>query len=289
MMGASPAIVWVNGALCASRHAISAQDRGFLLAHGAFETLLVRNGAPIFWSDHEARLMRGLDRLGIPVEPAASMLAAGKRDLGLLSDATNLAGVDVLALRITVTGGVGGRGLSSATMGAPTVVLSLSELAETREPTLRGVYRGHAQPASPFSSFKYLGGYGVNRLARAWAEETGHDDALLVNAAGSLVSATVATLFVIAPGGAVSTPPLVDGALPGLTRARLLQRLPAIEEMSVSPDDLTGKLIVLANALTGPRVARLAGEASAPTDAQSAAAQAMRNGWLAAIADPEGA
>src|SRR5690554_8032974 len=42
-------------------------DRGAAYGDGLFETLLVRDGRPLLWDEHLARLARGCHVLGIPM------------------------------------------------------------------------------------------------------------------------------------------------------------------------------------------------------------------------------
>ena len=57
-----------------------------------------------------------------------------------------------------------------------------------------------------------------------------------LNTEGALAEASAANLFLLRDGRLV-TPPLADGALPGVMRALLMERCGAVER-SISPDDL---------------------------------------------------
>jgi branched-chain amino acid aminotransferase len=61
-----------------------------------------------------------------------------------------------------------------------------------------------------------------NAMARLEARERGADEALMLNAQGTIAEASVANLFVV-HGQRLSTPPTTDGALDGITRAAVLQ------------------------------------------------------------------
>jgi 4-amino-4-deoxychorismate lyase len=43
------------------------EDRGLAYGDGVFETLLVHRGQPVWWQEHWQRLLRGAQRLGLPV------------------------------------------------------------------------------------------------------------------------------------------------------------------------------------------------------------------------------
>jgi branched-chain amino acid aminotransferase len=90
---------------------------------------------------------------------------------------------------------------------------------------------------SPLSAVKALG-YLDQILALREARAGGADEAILLNTAGRLACASAANLFLVADGR-VLTPPIADGALPGITRGLVLERLirkgAPIEERSIEP------------------------------------------------------
>jgi branched-subunit amino acid aminotransferase/4-amino-4-deoxychorismate lyase len=96
------------------------------------------------------------------------------------------------------------------------------------------------KPAEPLSWFKTC-----NKLpqivARAEADALGADEALMLNPEGWAVEGTASNLFWI-QDGTVFTPPLSSGALPGITRAAILeicQRLTLRwQEASIKADHL---------------------------------------------------
>ena len=61
-----------------------------------------------------------------------------------------------------------------------------------------------------------------NALAKLEARQRGADEALLLNARGTIAEASVANVFAVR-GGELSTPPPTDGALPGITRLSVLE------------------------------------------------------------------
>jgi 4-amino-4-deoxychorismate lyase len=83
----------------------------------------------------------------------------------------------------------------------------------------------------------------------------GVDEALFLNTRGEVCEGTITNVFVAAEG-ALLTPPLASGLLPGILRARLLRQGRAREAV-LRPADLSGSLLV-GNALRGLIPARLA-------------------------------
>ena len=78
-------------------------------------------------------------------------------------------------------------------------------------------------------------------LARAAADASGADEALLLNTNGEVAEAASGNLFWI-DGETVCTPPVASGVLPGVTRAVVLeicrQLKLAVQEAGIPPDRL---------------------------------------------------
>ncbi len=69
--------VWLNGALTGSgMPVIEPSDRGFLLADGLFETLLAREGRPLFFDAHLDRLERSAEELALPIPASRKKITA---------------------------------------------------------------------------------------------------------------------------------------------------------------------------------------------------------------------
>ena len=110
------------------------------------------------------------------------------------------------------------------------------------------------RPLSRLKSLNYLDAV----IASMESQRRGADDALLLNTAGTLAEATAANLFAVIDGVAV-TPPIADGALPGLMRAAALDVLEA-EERSLTPAALETASEVFLTNVNGVRpVVRLDG------------------------------
>ena len=88
---------------------------------------------------------------------------------------------------------------------------------------------------SPLSRIKHLN-YLDNIVARREAMERAADDAVLLNTAGCVAETTVANIFILVDGFML-TPPVDDGALPGILRAEAM-KLARAEERSISLDML---------------------------------------------------
>lgn len=246
--------VWLNGDWRDGAGAIDATDRGFLLGDGAFETIYVAYGRCAFWPLHAARLRRGLETLRMPA-PAA--LDAVPEIVAALARRDGLA-KGIAAARVTVSRGPGGpRGLLPPQAIAPTMLVSLSAYEAPRAPARLVVAARRRFSAGAASGFKAIGGYLDNMLALDEARRIGADDAVMLNERGGVAGATAANVFVIGPDGALATPRVEDGALPGVVRRHVLAAARALglraDEKEIGPAALGGGLVFLTNSLIGLR------------------------------------
>lgn len=207
---------FLNGRFVPEEHAVvPITDRGFLYGDGLFETIAVRNGIPLWWSRHLTRLQRGAELLRLTLPWPIDELHQAALELirtNAMPEGT---------LRLAVSRGSGTRGYSIQGASSPTVAMSLHALlpppASIRLAT--ATLRVHAHdPLSAIKSANKL----MQILARAEAEEGGADEALLLNTEGEVAEAASSNLFWIAQG-TVETAPISAGALPGVTRAVVLE------------------------------------------------------------------
>ena len=89
--------------------------------------------------------------------------------------------------------------------------------------------------------------YAAHILARRAAIANGADDAVLVNQHGRATGTTAGNIFVLR-NGVLITPTTDEGALPGITRARILA-LSQIEEWPITTGQVTGETLAQASAL----------------------------------------
>ena len=234
---ASDPLVWIDGQRAEPRGAhVSALDRGFTLGDGLFETMRVYHGKLFRLEHHLARLAHSATVLGISLGPRVRLM---------LEDAicaARAAGLHEAALRLTVSRGVGPRGLAPPPDPTPTVVIAVYALPPRAAApplavcTARAPRNEHALTAG----MKTLG-YVESVLALAAARAAGADDALFLDTAGHLCEATASNLFLVGDD-VLLTPPPSCGVLPGITRAAVLELAATIglqaREQPVLPDDL---------------------------------------------------
>lgn len=231
-------MIYLNGAIVARDKArIDLADRGLLLGDGLFETLRAYRGRPFRLADHLARLERSAAAIGIPLPVDAPQLAQG---IGDVLAANSLQQADA-SLRITLTRGVGPRGLLPPENPQPTLMVTVAAYqkprAEAMSAVVVAVRRNEGSPLSRLKSLNYLD----NILAAREAAALGAEEAIMLNNRGQAVCGARANLFAVLDGALV-TPPLADGALGGITRHLVLEvaRDIGIEvaERSLLPGDL---------------------------------------------------
>ena len=217
--------------LPAAEARLAAADAGLLYSRGLFETFRARRGAVYRLEDHLGRLRSGARLLGIVPPDALTGLAEIVRELA------RRCGIDDARVRLTLTAGPEG--------GQPSLLIQVRAAMDYPESlyqrgvsaVVAAVRRNERSPLSRVKSLNYLD----NILAREWAQATGADAAILLNTRGLLTEASTSNLFVIREGELL-TPPVEDGALPGVTRGAVLELARdagiAVREKSLTLGDL---------------------------------------------------
>jgi branched-subunit amino acid aminotransferase/4-amino-4-deoxychorismate lyase len=239
--------IWVNGTLCRGEAAaISLFDRGARDGEGLFETVRFDRGEPFAWERHLERLVLSAAELGFPVPPSPAVLreaCAAVLAADALADA---------AVRITVTRGVAG--------GKPTRTGAWVE-AESLTARLWHAPGGRGLSAmvskSPFDPGPLGRHKTTSRLAYHLAREEARaaraDEALLISSDGALLEGAVTNVFLVR-AGAVQTPALSLGILPGIMRALVLRQcerlaIPAHETRLTLADLHAADEVFLTNAI----------------------------------------
>lgn len=230
-------------------------DRGFLFGDGVFETLRTAGGCPVLWRPHLARLRRSAAGIGFEVPWTDAELRAA-------ADATHHATRnDDSVLRIVVTRGSGPLMLDPRRARDPLLVILALPLALPDEASyLQGLRARIVDltrvPASALDPALKTANYLPNIQALRQASAAGDDDAILVNLAGRIAEGATSNVFAVI-AGALRTPPLSEGILPGITRAAVLARaehlgIPAAEA-PLTPDELrAADEVFLTSSVRGP-------------------------------------
>lgn len=230
-------VVQLNGRFVAAQRArISVFDRGLLYGDGLFETLRAYRGRPFALDAHLARLQESADVLGfvVPRRP-------WRRDIEALLKKNGLLGSDGW-VRITVTRGVGARGLLPPAHPRPALIVMAGRL----DPAIARVQRFGARVALvPFARHGFLAehkvlSYLAGVLGKVMAARHEAFDGLFVNADGCVTEGTTTNVFVWR-GKRLLTPPIA-GILPGITRRMIIELATAdgvrVAERRLRADDV---------------------------------------------------
>lgn len=205
--------VSIDGMLVAPEQAtISIFDRGFLFGDGVFEVFRTWDEAPVDLDAHLARLYASAAHLGIKSLAQDRVADAVRRTLAN-------AGPGEKRIRVVLTRGPGALLARPATLGPGRTIVVVEPLpAQPTELSLALVDWPLPRRTGPaHKTLAYLD----HVLARELAANAGADEALRLGADGDVVECATANVFIVT-AGAVATPPVEIGILPGVTRARVL-------------------------------------------------------------------
>jgi branched-chain amino acid aminotransferase len=216
-------IVWSDNRLVPlDRVRLDPRDRGLLLGDGLFETLLSADGKVFYLAEHLARLRRGCALLELEMPADDDCIA---RTLSQLLEANGLRRGRAV-LRITLSRGVGPRGLVPPSDPAPNLLIAAERAPAVASSATLMTSHQRRNEHSLLSSIKSLS-YLESVLAAAEARRAGADEALLLNTSGALAEASSANVF-LRHDTRLRTPRQEDGALGGILRARVLALAPEI-------------------------------------------------------------
>lgn len=194
-------------------------DEGYFFGLGAFETIALEQGTPIFLERHLRRLTRAAAFLELPVNRKQMEAAVEER----LTDPALHRGRQ--ALKITVS--------------EKNLLLTVRENPYTQA----DYHRGFTVDISPVrrnetSSFTYHKtlNYGDCLREKRRARARGIDEPVFLNTQGLLCEGAATNLFFVKEGRLV-TPPVSSGLLPGIMREYLCERY-NVTEREVHPEEL---------------------------------------------------
>ncbi len=232
-------LINLDGAI-APTASVSVLERGFLYGDNVYEVIRTFAGRPFGLQEHLDRLRQSATYLYLQVPWSDAHIQAE------VENTLQQAGNPESYIRIVVT-----RGAESDISLQPSQTLEPSLVIIVRpidpKPTLSTqgirlhlVSRERNNPAALSPAAK-TGNYLNNILALMEAQQSGADDALMLNSTGELTEATTSNIWLV-KDGIVRTPAVEVGILEGITRHFLLrllceQQIP-YEEASLTATDL---------------------------------------------------
>ncbi|HEX3716814.1 MAG TPA: aminotransferase class IV [Verrucomicrobiae bacterium] len=232
-------IVFLNGKFIPEEKAtVSVMDRGFLYGDGLFEGLLIKGGRPFRWAEHMVRLARGVEFLKLTMPSTPKELRRFALELVKRNQLPDC------ILRISLSRGITARGYSPKNAVNPAVVMTLHPLPVSdgkQIPRWQVITASFRLPVNdPLTRFKTANKL-PQVLARAEADEAVAQEAILLNTDGYVAEGTTSNIFWVEQG-VICTTPLPSGALPGVTRATILELCASLKlrcrEKTVKPEAL---------------------------------------------------
>jgi branched-chain amino acid aminotransferase len=211
---------------------------------GVFEGLrsyTTPDGPAIFrLGDHLARLERSAQAILLPLTAEYDLATAAK-------DVVMKNGLDDCYIRISAFRGYGEMFINPDNSPVCLYVAAWRHEAPSRagvsEPAIRATissWRRQGPNGIP-AQVKVTGTYVTLAAARAEAVRNGYDEAIMLAPNGNVAEAAIANLFAVRDS-TITTPPLADGPLPGITRDTVMTLLRELgmhcEERSLGPADL---------------------------------------------------
>lgn len=263
---------WKNGVWVDRANAsVSVFDHGLLYGDGCFEGLRFYRNLPF-------RLNRHLDRLEWSAKALAIPLPFPRDELrDAVIESVIRSRLDSGYIRLLVTRGEGDLGLNPMNCREPSVFIIPAELALVNEETRKqgislvtsSIKRTVGTGLDPrIKSLNYL----HSVMARMEATAAGADEAILLNQHGLVAECSAENLFIV-KGGVVFTPPVIDGALAGITRETILELCENLSlvcrELSLTTYDLytaeecficgTGARLIPVRSIDGRHIPKVAG------------------------------
>jgi branched-chain amino acid aminotransferase len=207
-------MIYLNGVIIdQSKASVNIEDGGFLQGDGLFETMRAYNGRIFALEAHIDRLVKSAAVVLMDNLPTRDALADACRKIVEVNRLKNA------RVRLTVTRGVSGQ--SQATVLASATEYRVCNDAELKEGFSVITLRGYRFSNDKFARIKSTA-YQRSAIARKNAEQAGCDEAVLVNEAGNICEGSYTNIFAV-DGRRIITPPLIDGLLPGITRAIVIR------------------------------------------------------------------
>ncbi|HSC66483.1 MAG TPA: branched-chain-amino-acid transaminase [Cellvibrio sp.] len=238
---ASKAVCWLNGKIVAPEQAsISVFDHGLLYGDGVFEGIRFYNGRAFRLHAHLERLRLSARAIALAIPYSIEQLTQAVIDTIAAAQETNG------YLRLVVTRGAGPLGIDPSGCHSPQLFIIADSLHMVSERVrnegakviIAATRRLGADGLDPrIKSLNYLN----HILARMEATHAGADEAILLNSAGRIAEGSADNIFIV-QRGELLTPPVIEGALDGITRQVVLELAVKLgirtREIPLAPYDL---------------------------------------------------
>jgi len=214
--------VFIDGKYVDERDAkVSVFDHGLLYGDGIFEGIRAYNGRVFRLKEHIDRLFYSAKAILLTIPMSHAEISRA------VVDACRQNKLRDGYIRLVVTRGIGTLGLNPNKCKNPSVIIIADKIQVyppelydrgmeiVTVPTVRNL---HSALNPAIKSLNYLN----NILAKIEANNSGCEEAVMLNADGFVSECTADNLFIV-KAGALMTPPLSAGALYGVTRQTVME------------------------------------------------------------------
>lgn len=232
-------LCWIDGRVRSrALPALRVDDSAYAEGRGCYTSVRIQAGRPRFETRHLRRLERGARALGLGHFDHAS----ARRALHELAELAFPAGEGIVRVQLSREGGGGAR------------IVGIPRGLGPDRLTWRAITAPIAHEGPILVGGHKLTNRLLHALASDAAAEAGADEALLFDRAGRLVEAARSNVMVVDGDGRLCTPPLERGAVGGIAREILMERIPELATRDLSARDLRGaRAILCSNAVRGIR------------------------------------
>jgi branched-chain amino acid aminotransferase len=238
---AATPVCWRNGQIVPLEQAtVSVFDHGLLYGDGVFEGIRFYNGRAFRLQAHLERLFLSARAIALSIPYSIEQLTHAV--IETISAAPEINGY----LRLVVTRGPGPLGIDPSRCHSPVVFVIADRLqlvservrSEGAKVIIAATRRLGADGLDPrIKSLNYLN----HILARMESTHAGADEAILLNNAGRIAEGSADNIFIV-QRGELLTPPVIEGALDGITRQVVLELAEKLSikarEIPLAPYDL---------------------------------------------------
>lgn len=243
-------IILNNKIVPAEDPCIRYNDRGFTLGHGLFETILVKKCTLPALDYHWQRLNTSAPIVGITLPFTYQKLESMLKALIVNNHLED----KIAGARVTITHGESERGILPVKAPQASFLISVFECAphvdKPYSACIVNTRKNEHTASARVKSISYLD----NILAKQEAMSRSYDEAILLNTSSNIADGAISNIYIV-KNGKIFTPPIADGALPGVVRSILLtefKHLFQIIEKTISPEELIdADEVFLTNALMG--------------------------------------
>ncbi|MDP8245128.1 MAG: branched-chain-amino-acid transaminase [Candidatus Hinthialibacter antarcticus] len=215
---------------------VSVFDHGFLYGDGVFEGIRISKGVIFRGERHMKRLFRSAKVIDLDPRWAPEQFLNEISRLARHWSETNQIDItqteDPLYVRLIISRGDGDLGMDPRKCPTSKIIVIVDQIKlypkeyyEDGLMLITSAFRRNTADSTPpqVKSLNYLN----NIMAKLEANRAGAAEAIFLNHQSNVVEATADNLFIIREG-VVYTPPISDGALPGINREVVIELAPKI-------------------------------------------------------------